>query len=631
MTVMDHVSGLVDRMTLIAAMLAGIAATIHLLDIWAGESPVLDLTFLYVDLAAIGVLGASYTIRHRLPTWGRIGALGLVVWPIIVLSLVRHGLVSIGIVLICTFIVVSLVALAPRPGRIVAASSVSVVFLFALLVHREIVVYPDSTIARQNQGLIWLIVGVGLVAFVLICGAVIDSFRTRLLAEISSLEKSNANLVTANRELSDSRERARKLAYLDKLTGVPNRHSFRQHVVGRIAAGVPSGYLALLDIRGFRVINALYGSERGDSILTKVSHLLQQGLTDHQFLARLGGDEFALWIEDHDEVGVVRGFAAFMQSLLWELPPEELGHRVEFFQGVAHYPGDGTNYQECLRYAGIALRRAKDMQSTDTVMFASEMLAEVEAEHRMRRLLERAIEKREFAIAYQKKIDLDTRRVVAVEALARWSPPELGPVSPEVFVPLITRSVLTESFGKVIIETVLSQFSAIQRTYGFQTSVAINVSPSFFLFPGFPEYLEHAVHSFRVEPSFVTIEITEEVFIDDITKVRAVIRQLRDVGISVSLDDFGKGYSSLYYLSHIDINELKIDKSFIESIATNQRSFGLVETILAIADRFGLQVVAEGVEMAEQERRLREIGCRLVQGFYYSRPEILHPVSVGVG
>jgi len=254
-------------------------------------------------------------------------------------------------------------------------------------------------------------------------------------------------------------------------------------------------------------------------------------------------------------------------------------------------------------------------------LFTEAMRDEAIRRHHMLRLLEQAVLNREFTAEYQTKINLSTGAVAGVEALARWRTPQFGQVSPDEFIPLVMQSSLMGAFSKVIFETVVAEIPRLQRGYGEHISVALNISPAFFLSAGFADYIAEVLAQFSIDPHRITLEITEDIFVEDITRIREVIHTLRVQGVAISLDDFGKGYSSLYYISHIELNELKVDRSFTERICTDTRSFGLMKIICSMAETFSFKVVAEGVETMEQAERLREAGCDTAQGYLYSRPE----------
>lgn len=580
-----------------------------------------DPVFTYAIPVATLILGAVLLLRHRLSVTFKVVSIGSLLWPLILLSLMRSGLVGVGVVLICTFIVFSYVFVTPDRGLLITVLSSLPVFALTVAVARGTLRFGPEVMLRHNSPVQWLLIGLTLALFAVISSSVIHALRTRLLSEIAALQSSKAGLQELNEELERNRQQMSKLAFSDRLTGLPNRLHFERHVKERIASGVPSAYLILMDIRGFRNINSLYGQAVGDEILQTLGAVIQDDLTEQQFVARTGGDEFALWVEDRDLQQVSTGFSAFLKMAAAALPAERLGHSLEYFHAAVEYVNNGTSYEECYENAGIALRKAKEHPHLRTVTFSEAMRDEAIRRHHMLRLLEQAVHTREFSAEYQTKVNLSTGEVVGVEALARWKTPQFGQVSPDEFIPLVMQSRLMEPFSKVMFETILTDLPSLRRSYGEHISVAINITPAFFLSTGFAEYVAEVLAQHALDPHCITLEITEDIFVDDISRIREVIHALRVHGLSISLDDFGKGYSSLYYISHIELNELKVDRSFTERICTDSRSFGLMKMICAIAETFSFKVVAEGVETIEQAERLREAGCDTAQGYLYSRPE----------
>ncbi|TVR91824.1 MAG: bifunctional diguanylate cyclase/phosphodiesterase [Spirochaetaceae bacterium] len=610
-----------DHIMVACFFLALAASVIHVAAQRTQYAASLDPLFTYLIPIETLILGAILLQRHRLSVTVKVVSIGLLLWPLILLSLMRSGLVGVGVLLICTFIVFSYVFVPLGRGLLITVLSSLPVFALTIAVARGALQFGPEVTLRHNSPIQWLLIGLTLVLFATISSSVIHALRTRLSSEIAALQESKEGLEELNEELEKNRQQMSELAYTDSLTGLPNRLHFERHVKERIASGVPSALLVLMDIRSFRVVNSLYGQAKGDEILKTLGKLIQGDLTEHQFAARMGGDEFAIWVEDRRESHIGTAFSNFMSKAQELLPAERLGHRLEYFHAVAEYSNNGTSYEECYENAGIALRKAKESPQLNMAMFTEAMRAEAIRRHHMLRLLEQAVYNREFSAEYQTKINLNTGAVAGVEALARWSTPQYGQVSPDEFIPLVMQSWLMGAFSKVIFETVLSQVPSLQRSYGEHISVALNISPAFFLSAGFTDYVAEILTQYSVDPHNITLEITEDIFVEDISRIQEVIHTLRVQGVSISLDDFGKGYSSLHYISHIELNELKVDRSFTEKICTDARSFGLMKIICSMADTFSFKVVAEGVETIEQAERLCEAGCDTAQGFLYSRPE----------
>jgi EAL domain-containing protein (putative c-di-GMP-specific phosphodiesterase class I) len=245
------------------------------------------------------------------------------------------------------------------------------------------------------------------------------------------------------------------------------------------------------------------------------------------------------------------------------------------------------------------------------------MLEIIENDLKMSKLLEYAIFNQEISVAYQNKVSLSTGEIVGVEALARWHSSTLGFVSPEVFIPAINRSNLTIVFGQYMLEHVMFEYQFLKKKLGETITVSINISPIFFIDKQFVSVVEHALEKFKVPARAFMLEITEDIFIDDLDNIQDIIKSLKEIGLSISLDDFGTGYSSLNYLRRIDVDEVKIDKSFIDRITSDKKSLAMLEAIRKLTLAYGYELVAEGVESQEQIDILREAGYDTVQGYFY--------------
>ena len=296
---------------------------------------------------------------------------------------------------------------------------------------------------------------------------------------------------------------------------------------------------------------------------------------------------------------------------------------------AAEYPGDGRSFSELLASANIALEQAMLSHQLSCVYFRPGMKADLRTESVYLYELRRAVENRDFYICYQQKRSLDGGHVYGLEALARWHSDVLGEISPAVFVPLIHKAGMTDRFTEIILGKVLDEMKQIDLEYGSSVKIAVNIPASTFSNPFFIEETSGLVSTRSISPDRITFEITEDIFINDFDTVSRIITRLNELGISLSLDDFGTGYSSLSYLCKLPVQEVKIDKVFIDEIDKDERSFTLVKAICDIAKSNNYTVVAEGVETAEQLNLLQRTSCDLVQGYIYSRPEQLRSGVAG--
>ena len=286
--------------------------------------------------------------------------------------------------------------------------------------------------------------------------------------------------------------------------------------------------------------------------------------------------------------------------------------------GIARFPEHGKDLDSLLRSADISMYKAKQQQNSYSI-FTTAMqdahLYKMKVEQRLRI----AIEKQTLFMAFQPLVRTD-ESIDGVEALVRWVDDELGFVPPDVFIPVAESTGLMHKLGTFITESSIMQIAHLHRTTEQEIGLSINISVRQFSHKSFSEHLLATLGKYQFSPSCLTLEITESLFIEDVTLVKPIFEGLKENHIKISLDDFGTGYSSLSMLKALPIDELKIDKSFIENIAVDQQSLTMVQNIIAIGKNFGMVVLAEGVESSEQFAILKACGCDLMQGYYFSRP-----------
>ncbi|MBW4935851.1 putative bifunctional diguanylate cyclase/phosphodiesterase [Marinobacter sp. F4206] len=403
----------------------------------------------------------------------------------------------------------------------------------------------------------------------------------------------------------------------DDLTGLMNRVGLIDEIHARIDARTPF-CIVLVDIDNFRGINDRFGQDFGDRVLADWSRCLWQAAGEEAVVASLGGDEFAVVTGISDEQQVYE----YCQSLLSETGQRvlngALGMQIGASIGAAIFPANGDSFSSIVRSAHLALHKAKKNRN-DVCLFQSDIetryLRRVHIEQRLRGALEPHL----ITMAYQAQVDAEGR-VVGMEALARWYDDELGYVPPDEFVSVAEASGLMVQLGNYVLDRSLEDFSGLPRHKAFPLELSVNISVLQFMQPGFAETVLEKLHHHHVAPNELTLEITETMFMSRQSKILPVLNQLRESGIRLSMDDFGTGYSSLSLLRSLPIDELKVDKIFVDNINEDKQARKMVESIIAIARNHEMELVAEGVEHKEQADTLIAIGCQRFQGFYFSRP-----------
>jgi diguanylate cyclase (GGDEF)-like protein len=408
----------------------------------------------------------------------------------------------------------------------------------------------------------------------------------------------------------------------DGLTGLPNRTLFHDRVRQAIRIGRRETLrvgVMLMDLDRFKEVNDTLGHHNGDIVLNEVAARLQASLRESDSVARLGGDEFAVLLPNVQELSATRIVAEkILKALERPFAIGSLMVDIGASIGIALYPEHGDDADSLLQRADVAMYVAKEAHS------GWEIYAAGKDSYTPSRLelvgeLRQAIEHDELVLYYQPKLDLQTHRVKAVEALARWQHPRHGLLTPDKFIPLAEHTGLIKPLTLHVLALALRQCRAWHEA-GFDLSVALNLSMRDVLDREFPDEVNRLLRTWDVLPSWLELEITESTIMADPQRALDVLSRLSASGITLAIDDFGTGYSSLAYLKHLPVDEIKIDKSFVMQMATADGDAMIVRSIIDLGRNLGLQVVAEGVENKDVLDQLTSLGCDLAQGYFISRP-----------
>jgi diguanylate cyclase (GGDEF)-like protein/PAS domain S-box-containing protein len=410
----------------------------------------------------------------------------------------------------------------------------------------------------------------------------------------------------------------------DSLTGLANRNLLNDRINHAIAWAKRqelSVGLMLLDLDHFKLINDGSGHSAGDTVLKEVAHRLARCVRETDTVARLGGDEFVIVLTDLPETDDVDVIAEKVLSALSK-PFEVDGHEmfVTASIGISLYPRDGDNGETLLRYADIAMYRVKEHGRNSVRQFIPEMGVTAISRLNMEGALRRGLERSEFILHYQPKINIHTNEIIGAEALIRWRHPQIGLIHPIEFIPLAEETGLILALGEWVLAEACKQQIAWQAQGMAPLKIAINVSSRQFRQEDLAERVATIFANTGANPGDFILELTESMVMQDVASTLIALRALKNLGLSISLDDFGTGYSSLSYLRRFPIDELKIDKSFINDIHENPDDAAIASAIIAMTLSLGLRVVAEGVEKKEQVDALIAMGCTHVQGYFYGRP-----------
>ncbi|WP_019557872.1 putative bifunctional diguanylate cyclase/phosphodiesterase [Thiomicrorhabdus arctica] len=409
----------------------------------------------------------------------------------------------------------------------------------------------------------------------------------------------------------------------DSLTKLPNRKLFNQKVRALLHYDQRSKAqrfcVMLLDLDRFKEINDSLGHQLGDLVLIELANRLTEVLPEAELIARLGGDEYAILTRRCDAGCLNDQLERIFSALKFHFNLEGFHLSVDASVGVSCYPKHGSTREKLVRHADIAMYHAKTHGLSWSIY---EQKFDVSTPDRLRLVsdLRFALENQQLTLHYQPKLCLKTHKIVSMEALARWQHPEFGMIAPDVFIPMAEQSNLINSLTTWLIETALKQLKEWHGTYSESMSMAVNISAKNLQDATLSTGLIQKLTEYDIAPEFLTLEITETMMMQDPEQSRLVIQGLSDLGIKIAIDDFGTGYSSLSYLKRLAVDQVKIDRSFTMNMLTEPDDKIIVESTINLAHSLGMEVVAEGIEVAEVITLLQALGCEYGQGYYICRP-----------
>jgi diguanylate cyclase (GGDEF)-like protein len=392
--------------------------------------------------------------------------------------------------------------------------------------------------------------------------------------------------------------------------------------------------LLILDLDRFKQINDTLGHSAGDKLLKEVAERLGKCLRDSDTIARggpavstgdtvarLGGDEFIVCIPDiHRGEDAAKVARRILDSLKAPFLLQEHEVFVAGSIGISLYPHDGENVETLLKNADAAVYHAKDCGRGNFQFYDESMNAKALQRLSLENSLRKALERNEMLLHFQPQVDMETGRIIGIEALVRWRNPELGMVYPGTFIPLAEETGLIQPIGDWVLRTACAQIKAWQKMGHHSLRMAVNLSGRQFRRQELAEDVKEAARAVDLHPRALELEITESILLQDLEENVRTLKNLKAMGLRISLDDFGTGYSSLSYLKRFPIDTLKIDRSFVQDITTNPEDGAITSAIIAMAKGLHIAPMAEGVERPEQRTFLYRQGCRLMQGFLFGKP-----------
>jgi len=421
------------------------------------------------------------------------------------------------------------------------------------------------------------------------------------------------------------------LAYHDALTKLPNRVHFEErleHILEVSRRNKSIIAVLFIDLDRFKIVNDTLGHHIGDGMLKTVAKRIQSVLRKSDTIARIGGDEFVVILETMEtrsEAARVseKIIAAVKRPML--VDSHNLNTTASI--GIAIFPDDGETMHDIIKHADNAMYQAKKLGKDRYHYYVKQLSDDAHSRLQIEQALRHAIENDELELFYQPQYNLKSHKIVGIESLLRWHNKTLGTISPDQFIPIAEETGLIIKIGEFVFEEACRAFMELQEAGAAVDVVAINVSSVQFRQSDFLNSLKQIMKTVGISAHHIEIEITEGYIMEYTKSNLTVLDDLRALGLKIAIDDFGTGYSSMSYLKKLPIDSIKIDKSFIDEIASNHNDFEITKAIIALSSSLGYSVVAEGIETKEQEDALLDLDCDIGQGYYFSRPLSKHAIT----
>ncbi len=447
----------------------------------------------------------------------------------------------------------------------------------------------------------------------------LTQLNEELVASDEELMKQYEEIISVNKRIKKSDEKLTYLAYHDSMTGLPNKLSLYNKAKSIFTPEFGMSALLFIDIDNFKYVNDTLGHAFGDKLIIDVSKTLADLLYDKCSLYRLSGDEFVIIFEQIEEVKQAERFAVHLLSGFFKDFDYQSNLHVSLSIGIALYPQHGTDVEELLKYADIAMYKVKEAGKKGYVVYNKEMNEAFVERVSIEKYLKKALDYHEFELYYQPQVDLKTKRITGLEALLRWNSPNLGWVSALKLVSVAEDTHFIIPLGDWVLQNACLFLKKLERMGYNKLGVSVNISILQLLQEDFVDKVMDIIHKYEIRPELLELEITESILVESFDRVKTKLQQLRDNNVRMALDDFGKGYSSLSYLKQLPITTMKIDKSFIDHISV-QSEDDYVRNIIALGKNLGMCVIAEGVEEKHQLEYLEKSDCDSIQGFFFCKP-----------
>ena len=422
-------------------------------------------------------------------------------------------------------------------------------------------------------------------------------------------------------EMKRAAEQLGQMAFRDSLTGLPNRIQFQHRLrEALIQAKQNQQAIAVLciNLERFRAVNVRFGQSAGDTLLQSVAERLKTCTTDEDTIARLSGDEFCIVLTNRSLEAIERSAEEILKALSASYLIQEHSLQVQISMGGTVYPYDDSAGDKLLNHAVIAMNWGREQGNPNCQFYSGEIAETAATRNLLEAGLRRALDKAELQVHYQPQVNLVTGRIIGAEAFLRWNSVELGAVTPFSFIAVAEETGLIVPIGEWMIKIACLQAKTWQTQHLLPLRMSVNLSAYQFKQPGLVRSIAQVLQDTELDADLLAIEISEATVMADVEASLFTLQQIKELGVHISIDDFGTGYSSLNYLTRLPLDTLKIDRTFVKNVTTNEHDAAIASAITALAQSLNLRVIAEGVETQEQLAFLRRQGCNALQGFFFS-------------
>jgi len=457
---------------------------------------------------------------------------------------------------------------------------------------------------------------------------VINKTLSSIVNDKDNVEQIFSGIYGTARDITQKKKFEKQISFQlnhDALTSLPNRILFKDRINYALTqAQRNSSKFAVLymDMDRFKTINDSMGHPAGDQLLRKMSKRIVDCLRESDTLARIGGDEFLLLMPELSAITDVEVLIKKMQDLLSKpFSVEEQDIFVSFSIGISIFPEDGNNADTLIKHADMAMYQSKRQKKGCYQFFSNHLITQFQPNLTIENDIRKALNEDQFEVYFQPQFNVKVHKISGVEALIRWNHPEKGLIMPDAFIPLAEETDLICDIGNWVLEASMKTFQQWNKNPVLRDiTLAINISALQFSQENFCDFVLDTMRKYQITGSQIELEITENVVLQDIRQVITKLKFLSRYGIRFAIDDFGMGYSSLSYLQELPLNNLKIDRSFLSSIQSSKDSSSIISAVVSMAQEMNMEIVAEGVETEVQLNYIRNIGCPIVQGYYFARP-----------